>query len=61
MTVRRYHTANCTTRTVAKRRRVHAARQHMAEMRARMATPQSALARTYLEGPDHVRDVVADD
>jgi len=57
MTVRRFHhTTNTTTRTVAQRRRVHAARLRTAEMRARMAAPRSAVARQYLEGPGHVRD-----
>ncbi len=43
MTVRRFHhTTNTTTRTVAQRRRVHAARLRTAEMRARMAAPDSA-------------------
>jgi len=58
MTVRRIrHTANTTIRTVAQRRRIHAARLRTAEMRARMAAPRSAVARQYLEGPGHVRDV----
>jgi hypothetical protein len=43
MTVRRFHhTTRTTTRTVAQRRRVHAARLRTAEMRARIAAPHSA-------------------
>jgi hypothetical protein len=59
MTVRRFNTANPTTRTVAQRRRVHAARLRTAEMRARLATPRSEAARQYLAGPNHVPDAAA--
>jgi len=61
MTVRRFNAANPTTRTVAQRRRVHAARLRMAEMRARMATPRSEAARQYLAGPNHAPDITASD
>lgn len=49
---RTYNTV--TTRTVAQRRRVHAARLRMAGMRARMAELRSTTAMEALAGPDHV-------
>jgi hypothetical protein len=61
MTVRRFHTTNFSTRTVAKRRRVHAARHRMAEMRTRLAAPGSAVARPDLEEPDDLREIAATD
>jgi hypothetical protein len=60
MTVRRFNAANPTTRTVAQRRRAHAARLRTAEMRARLATPRSEAARQYLAGPDHVQEAAAE-
>jgi hypothetical protein len=51
---RTYNTV--TTRTVAQRRRAHAARLRMAGMRARMAELRSTTAMEHLAGPDHVRE-----
>jgi hypothetical protein len=60
MTVRRFHhTTNSITRTVAKRRRVHAARHRMAEMRTRLAVPGPAVAPQELAPPDHAGEIAA--
>ena len=50
---RLYHSANFITRTIARRRRAHAARQRMARMRARMAAVHAATMHD-LESPEHI-------
>jgi hypothetical protein len=47
-----HHFGSYTTRTVARRRRVHAARRRMAGMRARMAELQAGVVVDDLNGAD---------